>query len=102
MRKVKVYNVFSKMRSALRKIWMYSPQRRQALADVKMSDGMYLCLLCKKPQEKWAMDVDHIIECGSLKSLDDIRGFVDRLFNGKLQAICKICHLGKRKKKETK
>lgn len=96
MKKAKVFNVWSKIRSALRKVWMYSPQRRQALSDVKMADGMYVCLLCKKPQEKYAMEVDHITECGSLKSLPDIQGFVDRLFNGKLQAICKPCHKAKR------
>jgi 5-methylcytosine-specific restriction endonuclease McrA len=78
---------------------MYSPQRRQALADVKTHDGKYVCLLCKTVNEKYAMEVDHIIECGALKCLADVEGFVDRLFNGNLQAICKPCHALKRKPK---
>lgn len=93
------YNVWSKMRSALRKVWMYSPQRREALAASKTTAGMYLCPLCVKLCEKWAMDVDHIEECGKFTELDHVRGFIDRLFNGKLQAICKNCHKAKRKKK---
>lgn len=76
---------------------MYSPSRRAALAKAKMGDGMYWCLLCSKPQEKWAMDVDHIEACGSLLGYTDTEGFIRRLFEGELQAICKPCHLLKRK-----
>lgn len=38
--------------------------------------------------------VDHVIPCGSLKSLDDVRGFVERLFveaDG-LRVLCEQCH----------
>lgn len=99
MRKAKTFNLWTKIRSALRKVWMYSPQRREALLAAKMPDGKYVCQLCEKVFEKWGMDVDHITECGALTELAHIEGFVDRLFNGKLQAICKPCHLLKRKKR---
>lgn len=100
MKKPKTFNVWSKIRSALRKVWMYSPQRREALGAAKYgNEGFYICQLCKKVHPKYAMDVDHIDECGKLTELDHVRGFVDRLFNGRLQAICKPCHKAKRKKR---
>lgn len=54
----------------------------------------YQCNHCKG----WFMDketqVDHIEECGSLKSFDDIGAFAERLFceiEG-FQVLCKECH----------
>jgi 5-methylcytosine-specific restriction endonuclease McrA len=72
------------IKSALRRIWRWSPERRECLK------GKY-CTLCKKPQGK--MYADHISPV-----VDPIRGFVDwntyidRLFNGQLQRICGKCH----------
>lgn len=43
------------------------------------------------------MEVDHIIPAGSLKSYEDLPGFVERMFVGedKLQVVCKSCHKAK-------
>lgn len=99
MKKPKVWNQWSKIRSALRKVWLYSPQRREALIKVK-NGKMYWCSTCNKMMPKWAIDVDHIIPCGSLGSIEDVKGFVDRLFHGQLQILCKVCHTLKTHKKE--
>lgn len=98
MKKPKTFNLWSKVRSALRKVWMYSPARRDALKAAK-ADNLYLCVSCVPPKlhEKWAMDVDHVEPCGPLASITDVQTFTDRLFNGKLKAICKPCHAIKTK-----
>jgi hypothetical protein len=95
MKKPKAYNVYSKIRSALRKVWMYSPQRRDALKAAKMPDGKYFCEACKKFFEKWAMDVDHVSPCGSFSNWAEFGLWADRLFTNPLQAICKSCHKDK-------
>lgn len=82
---------------------MYSPQRREALKAAK-TDNLYLCVSCVPPKlhEKWAMDVDHVDACGPLSSITDVERFVDRLFNGKLQVLCKMCHAVKTKEQKKK
>lgn len=101
MRKAKNWNQWSKIRSALRKVWMYSPQRRMALASRKTGDNLYLCELCIPPKlhPKYAVEVDHITPCGTLKGLGDVKQFVDYLFHGELRVICKPCHAERKKKK---
>jgi 5-methylcytosine-specific restriction endonuclease McrA len=99
MKKAKKYNVWSKVRSAMRKVWMYSPQRREALKAAQMDGKSYFCCLCKKVFEKWGMDVDHIQPCGSFTNWAEFGLWADRLFTNPLQAICKHCHLAKTKSK---
>lgn len=86
------YNVDSRIKAALRKIWFYSKLRRDA---VKRANGK--CELCHKPQSKF--QVDHIKPIVSVKT-----GFTDwddyikaMLYCGleNLQAICLICHESK-------
>lgn len=64
--------------------------RRKYKGDNKRQKWEYQCAHCKK----WFMDkeiaVDHIEEVGSLKSSEDLKGFVERLFcevDG-LQVLC--------------
>lgn len=62
----------------------------------------YQCNLCKKWWADKEIEVDHIDEAGSLKSGDDLKGFVERLFcevDG-LQLLCKGCHNKKTFKKK--
>lgn len=57
----------------------------------------FLCKKCKSWVPRTEITVDHIIPAGSLNSLEDLPGFVSRLFcevDG-LQAICKNCHAAK-------
>lgn len=91
------------IRSALRQKSRRWPPVYQALADArrpsentnnKRLKWEYICASCKqwKPQKEVA--VDHITPAGSLKSYDDLPGFVRRLFceiDG-LQVLCDECH----------
>lgn len=48
------------------------------------------------------IEVDHIIPCGILRSSDDLKGFVERLFceaDG-LVVMCKKCHKIKTEKEK--
>lgn len=54
----------------------------------------YQCAKCKEWFPDKQVEVDHIVPAGSLKSSDDLKGFVERLFceaEG-LQVLCKDCH----------
>lgn len=55
---------------------------------------MYHCAECKEHFRQKDVQVDHTIQAGSLKTFDDLPGFVERLFCGPedLQVLCKPCH----------
>lgn len=61
----------------------------------------YQCAKCKNWFQEKDIEVDHIIDAGSLKDGDDLKGFVERLFceaDG-LQVLCKAkCHKEKTEK----
>jgi 5-methylcytosine-specific restriction endonuclease McrA len=62
----------------------------------------YQCNSCKGWFASKEVEVDHIIEAGSLRSYDDLAGFVERLFAEDLdsyQVLCKTCHKEKTHKK---
>lgn len=54
----------------------------------------YQCNECKLWWIRKEVQVDHIIPTGSLKSYEDLPGFVERLFVGPegLQILCSTCH----------
>lgn len=54
----------------------------------------YLCNGCDQWCAGKEVAVDHIVECGSLKSYDDLARFVETLFceEDNLQVLCKDCH----------
>lgn len=67
----------------------------------------YQCAICKNWFPNKQIEVDHITPAGSLKSGDDLKGFVERLFceAEALRVLCLTCHKkvtedGKRKKEE--
>lgn len=93
---------FGQIRSSLRRIWMYSANRRTALnqarrlnkSGVRRIKYEYQCELCESWFFGTDVAVDHIIPCGSLKEFHDMPSFCDRLFclpDG-LRVLCKECH----------
>ena len=90
------------IRSALRskmsrwppKIEAKKKARRKYQGPNKQQKWEYQCAHCAE----WFMDketeVNHKIECGSLKSYEDLPGFVERLFCGEdgFEVLCKPCH----------
>lgn len=79
--------------SALRKVWMQSPTRKQKKAARKIA-GMdaYLCEQCRRPAKK--VEVDHVIPVGSPNGPEGWDGFMRRLFCGAegLRCLCLKCH----------
>ena len=91
---------FGFIRSALRAAFIKYPVKSHVKASVKemtddgarwrgaSCDGLFLS---KDTQ------VDHIVPCGSLRTYDDLPGFVERMFceaEG-FQVLCKACHQDK-------
>jgi len=54
----------------------------------------YKCNHCKSWFMEKEIQIDHIIDCGTLTCADDMKGFVERLFCevGGFQCLCKPCH----------
>jgi hypothetical protein len=68
--------------------------RRKYDGENKRQKWEYQCSTCKCWRNRKQVEVDHIVPCGSLKSLDDLPGFVERLFcepEG-LRVLCDACH----------
>ncbi len=92
------WNLWVKLRSALRDIYRYSPMRREAiklastLTDPELGGKGFVCMLCTRTYPIQMADVDHIEPCGSLLSAEDLPRFFARLMYGKVRVICKICH----------
>lgn len=95
---------FGKIRSALRNAFRYWKPMQQALknAERKSEDKTnprlkfeYQCAKCKKFKSRKLVEIDHIIECGSLKNYNDIVPFIKRLAVEDVKAyqiLCKVCH----------
>lgn len=68
--------------------------RREYEGPVKRRKYEYQCNKCKKWFDIKKITVDHIVPCGSLKSANDLPGFVERMFveEDGLQVLCMSCH----------
>jgi 5-methylcytosine-specific restriction endonuclease McrA len=78
--------------------------KRKYVGPNKKQKFEYQCNSCKKYFKRQDVNVDHIIPVGTLKSAQDLPGFVERLFcevKG-LQLLCKKCHDAKTKKDNLK
>lgn len=91
MKKKKKWNLNAKLRSALRQVWRWSPERQQALALARQQRGKYLCASCKKLFGPRDIQVNHKQQVGSV---DDLNAYRDRLFCGVdgLEILCRQCH----------
>lgn len=94
---------FSKIRSALRNAFRYWKPAMKALENAsrpsqssnKLLKKEYQCATCKGFFPRKSVDIDHIIECGSLRSYEDIVPFLKRLTTEDVsgfQVLCKDCH----------
>lgn len=98
------------VRSALRSAWSRHPVRFEALRRAerpykgtdKRRKKEWQCAECESWNKSKDVSVDHIIPAGSLKCLDDLPGFVERLLFipvDQLQVLCSGCH-GKKSQQE--
>ena len=68
--------------------------RRVSKSRNKRLKWEFRCNMCKKWFPQKEVEVNHITPVGSLRSSDDLAGFVSRLFCERqgLEVVCKICH----------
>mgnify|MGYP001795965826 CR=1 FL=1 len=69
--------------------------RRPYVGTNKRMKWEYKCAKCNKWFPDKEVEVDHIIEAGSLRNGNDLKDFIERLFCEKegLQILCKeVCH----------
>jgi len=85
-----------KIRSALRDISRWWKPIKAARDRVRLGKGknaMYRCEQCFSLVDK--IEIDHVVEAGSLKDYNDLPGFCERLFVEDpllLMALCTSCH----------
>jgi 5-methylcytosine-specific restriction endonuclease McrA len=104
---------FSAIRSALRqkfRYWKPITKARDAARRVykgknKRQKWEYQCAHCQKWYKGGEVQVDHIIPCGSLRSYEDLVGFIKRLTpedSEAFQVLCVECHKIKTKEERNK
>jgi 5-methylcytosine-specific restriction endonuclease McrA len=79
----------TKIKSALRKVWRFSEDRRTALKSRS-------CAYCKKPRvggEKF--QADHLEPIVPISGWDSWDGYITRMMDGLVVACCKTCHAKK-------
>lgn len=81
-----------KIRSAIRKVWMWSYPRRLAKERCKDENGFFVCELCSMVTP--TIHIDHIVPVGNVDA-----GFIERLYcpSSGLQSLCARCHNDKTK-----
>lgn len=79
----------------LRREFLFSPQRKEALKKAEKLKGFFTCAKCEKNYPKDHINIDHISPVIDLTGFKDWNTFIDWLFFGELQVLCLNCHKGK-------
>jgi 5-methylcytosine-specific restriction endonuclease McrA len=92
MSKKKKFNYKSKVISACRRLWLYSPVRRDVINRCKTLDGYFRCENCNGLTDK--VQVDHTDPAVPTTGWDSWDGFIVRLFTEaeNMKGICERCH----------
>jgi 5-methylcytosine-specific restriction endonuclease McrA len=85
---------FGFIRSALRAAFQRWGPRNACKVHAKVGYNQYECAHCEGIFGNKEVQVDHIVPAGSLKTYDDLPGFVERMFCERdgFQVLCKPCH----------
>jgi hypothetical protein len=93
---------FGSIRSCLRRLWMRTKVRanalkrcrRENLSENKKLKWEYQCNMCNCWFRGDEVEVNHKIPCGSLNSFSDMSLFTENLFCSVegLEVLCKSCH----------
>lgn len=86
---------FGQFRSAIRKIWMFSAIRKEAVKLAKKAPNRYMCAHCKALFKSTEIEVNHKHSAGSLREFTDFTPFMTAMFQedlSKLEVLCKECH----------
>lgn len=76
------------LKSAIRKIWRWSKARRECLKAKT-------CAVCGTKAKLFADHIDPVVD--PQKGFQGWDVYIKRMFDGKLQAVCKPCHAKKSK-----
>lgn len=85
---------FGFIRSSLRSAFTKWGPKHAAKKLAKVAYNQYECFECGSIFASKEVEVDHIVPAGSLKTFEDLPGFVERMFceaDG-FQVLCKPCH----------
>ena len=85
---------------ALRKVWRWSPERREVLNAAKIGTDKYKCLECATVSKRKFVHVDHVFPVvDPLKGFEGFDTYISRLYCDKegLQILCSSCHSAKTK-----
>ena len=90
---VKKYNLKSRITSSLRKLWLFSPMRREAVKRGKQNGSK--CEKCNSHQEK--LEVDHKVPVVPISGFDNWDAYINRLMcdSKDLINLCTPCHKAK-------
>lgn len=91
-KKAKKFNPKTRVMSAMRKIWLFSPMRREVIKRCKVGDKSR-CERCRKLCEK--VQVDHNPPVILLTGFDTWDGVFNRMFapaETNLTGLCETCH----------
>lgn len=88
----KKFNYKTKIMSMVRRIWLYSPMRREAMKRNVTDDGFHRCEKCLRLTEE--INIDHIETVIPLDGFDSYDRTFERLFceSNQLQKLCPDCH----------
>lgn len=93
----------SRVRNDIRKLWMWSPNRSEAVKQAKIAPGRYQCMECGEHLTTKEIQVDHIEPVGptpgSRNATEETTWdvFLDRMFvdPSGLRVLCDPCHKDK-------
>lgn len=89
----------TRLRSAIRRVWMFSSLRREALALARIERGKYKCDKCSKIVGPKEIEINHKINATPLHGLETEADWGFFIWNllfiplERLEALCKECHL---------
>lgn len=86
--------------AAIRKIWLWSPMRRNAIKKAEVQGGLRKCNICGKKELKENTQVDHVFPCVPTTGWDSWDGYIKRSLDPEVevQVLCKPCHKQKSNK----
>lgn len=86
----------TRLRSAIRKVWLWSDVHKNAKARARVARGVYQCEGCQELTGAQDVHVDHIEPFTPIEGFNSLRDWgpgLERMFDlDNHQVLCKPCH----------